>query len=43
MDLYTNLHNPISSLYKYMFRLVYIQKYNTIYNQIKPHVYKFVH
>ena len=44
MNLFTNLQNPISSIYikVYFYTFIHI-KYNITYTQIKSHTHEFVH
>ena len=42
MNLFTNLQNPISSKYKYIYIHLNI-KYSITYTQIKSHSREFVH
>ena len=43
MNLFTNLRNPISSLYKYIFIHLHLQTYNIIHTYVEPHPHKVVH
>ena len=42
MNLFTNLQNPISSIYKFIYIHLNI-KYSITYTQIKSHTHEFVH